>query len=392
MNKIISFSVLSVFMFMSFTSIGQAEELGLASYYGDEFHGRQTAYGDVYDKTKMTCAHKRHPYGTKLRITRIDNKKSVVVKVTDKGPFVKGRVVDLSRVAAEKIGLIQDGVVEVKVEVASKTTREDAQPAVVKKEKEARPTEENRPTEFETRVSERELIARSAKAAEAKRAAEKKEVAKKKAEVLTEKKAPTTAKDAAYIEKALFKIQSVSSTQTYGVQVASLGNYDNAARKVAELKGKWFKNVLLMAEPKGEAVLYKVIMGPFDSEKSAQTYQKSLAKKHKLKGFVTSLPMESQTTAKGAAPISKTEAVVLGAPEVGSYGVQVAALDSFDSALRQVDILKKKWFKNILLKVEGQKYKVILGPQKDAESAKTYNKSLLKKHKIKGFVVNLTGA
>ena len=390
MNKIISFSVLSVFMFMSFTGIGQVEELGLASYYGDEFHGRKTAYGDVYDKTKMTCAHKRHPYGTKLRITRIDNKKSVVVKVTDKGPFVKGRVVDLSRVAAEKIGLIQDGVVEVKVEIAGKASREDTKPITVKKEKQVESATE-RPKEYETRVSERELIARSAKEAEAKRATEKKAAAKK-AEVITAKKGTVLAKDAAYIEKALFKIQAVSSTQTYGVQVASLGNYDNAARKVAELKGKWFKNVLLLAEPKGEAVLYKVIMGPFGTEKSAQTYQKSLAKKHRIKGFVARLPMESQTTAKGAAPISKTKAVVLSAPEVGNYGVQVAALNSFDSALRQVDALKKKWFKNILLKVEGEKYKVILGPQKDAESAKMYNKSLLKRHKIKGFVVNLAGA
>lgn len=390
MNKIISFSVLSVFMFMSFTGIGQVEELGLASYYGDEFHGRKTAYGDVYDKNKMTCAHKRHPYGTKLRITRIDNKKSVVVKVTDKGPFVKGRVVDLSRAAAEKIGLIQDGVVEVKVEVVGKATKESTKPMTAKKEKLATSIN-NRPKEYETRVSESELIARSAKAAEAKRAAKKK-TATKKVEVVSEKKATVIAKDIAYIEKSLFKIQTVSSIQTYGVQVASLGNYDNAARKVTELRGKWFKNVLLMAEPKGEAVLYKIIMGPFDTDKAAQAYQKSLAKKHKIKGFVAKLPMESQMTAKGAAPISKTKAVVLSAPEVGNYGVQVAALNSFDSALRQVDALKKKWFKNILLKIEEGKYKVILGPQKDAEAAKVYNKSLLKKHKIKGFIVNLTGA
>jgi len=84
--------------------------------------------------------------------------------------------------------------------------------------------------------------------------------------------------------------------------------------------------------------------------------------------------------------------VVLSAPEVGNYGVQVAALDSFDSALRQVDALKKKWFKNILLKIEGGKYKVILGPQKDAKAAKVYSNSLLKKHKIKSFIVNLTSA
>ena len=73
-----------------------AQEYGLASYYDDAFQGRKTAYGETYDKDKLTAAHKKHPKGTRLRITRLDNKQSVVVKVNDKGPYIKGRVVDLS--------------------------------------------------------------------------------------------------------------------------------------------------------------------------------------------------------------------------------------------------------------------------------------------------------
>ena len=106
------FLTLSVFFLVAFSM--NAQEYGLASYYDDSFQGRKTAYGDTYDKNKFTAAHKKHPKGTKLKVTRLDSKKSVEVTVNDKGPYIKGRVVDLSRVAAERLGLIQDGIAEVK--------------------------------------------------------------------------------------------------------------------------------------------------------------------------------------------------------------------------------------------------------------------------------------
>ena len=387
-NKILSFSVFLTFMFMGFAVNAQDEELGIASYYGDEFHGRKTAYGDVYDKTKMTCAHKRHPYGTKLKVTRIDNKKSVTVKVTDKGPFVKGRIVDLSRVAAQKIGLVQDGVAEVKIEVVGKSAREDVAAVVKKKEKVVteKPKEYNaKPVEQKADIVKREDIQKILTKA---KADTKETVAK--ASPASKQTSTVTAKDGAYIEKALFKIGEGTATQTYGVQVASLKDYDNAAKEIAKLKGRWFDDIILLAEPMGKGVTYRVVLGPFASEKKAASYQRSLAKNKKMEGFVMKLPMETQLAAKGKAPVSApTKAVVLSAPAVGDYGVQVASLTSFEGALYQIETYKKKWFKNILLKMEGGKYKVILGPQKDAASAKNYKNSLAKNHKVKGFVVKL---
>ena len=70
-----------------------------ASYYADRFHGRRTASGRVYDKNKLTAAHKSLPYGTKVRVTNLANGKSVIVEVIDRGPFVRGREIDLSRKA-----------------------------------------------------------------------------------------------------------------------------------------------------------------------------------------------------------------------------------------------------------------------------------------------------
>lgn len=87
-------------------------EKGKASYYADKFHGRATASGQKYDKNKMTAAHKTLPFGTVVRVTNTATGKSVDVTVNDRGPFVKGRIVDVSRAAAEKLGMIQAGVID----------------------------------------------------------------------------------------------------------------------------------------------------------------------------------------------------------------------------------------------------------------------------------------
>ena len=81
-----------------------AQEYGSASYYSDKFQGRKTASGDLYDKNKFTGAHKSLEFGTQVKVTRLDNKKSVTIRINDRGPYIKGRVVDVSRAAAEKLG------------------------------------------------------------------------------------------------------------------------------------------------------------------------------------------------------------------------------------------------------------------------------------------------
>lgn len=91
-------------------------QYGKASYYGDEFHGRKTASGEIFNKWDYTCAHKTLPFGSKVKVTNLKNNKSVIVKINDRGPFVKGRIIDLSYAAAKKIGMIRYGVVKVKIE------------------------------------------------------------------------------------------------------------------------------------------------------------------------------------------------------------------------------------------------------------------------------------
>ncbi len=89
----------------------------MASFYHDRFHGRKTASGIRYDKNELSAAHKTLPLGTRVRVTDSRTGRDVVVRINDRGPFVKGRVIDLSRAAADQLGFMAKGVSRVKVEV-----------------------------------------------------------------------------------------------------------------------------------------------------------------------------------------------------------------------------------------------------------------------------------
>ena len=94
-----------------------AAEEGIAAYYSDVFHGKKTASGKIYNKHKMTGAHKTIPFGTKVRVTDLTNNQSVVVTITDRGPYSETRIIDLSRAAAMEIDLIQRGIGPVRLEI-----------------------------------------------------------------------------------------------------------------------------------------------------------------------------------------------------------------------------------------------------------------------------------
>lgn len=90
-------------------------ETGYASYYGDEFNGRKTANGEIFRQSNLTAAHKKLAFGTKVQVTNLANGKSVTVRVNDRGPFVAGRIIDLSKSAAKKIDMVGAGVAKVKI-------------------------------------------------------------------------------------------------------------------------------------------------------------------------------------------------------------------------------------------------------------------------------------
>ncbi len=101
---------------------GEVKQQGSASWYGDDFHGKETASGEIYNQNEMTAASKTLPLGTVAKVTNVETGKSVTVKINDRGPYVGNRVMDLSKAAANKIGMKEKGVGKVKI-VAQKPSK-----------------------------------------------------------------------------------------------------------------------------------------------------------------------------------------------------------------------------------------------------------------------------
>lgn len=254
---------LSLALFSSF--VLQKEEYGKAGYYADSLHGRKTASGEKYDKYEFTCAHKTLPFGTKVKVTRMDNGKSVVVRVNDRGPFVEGYVVDLSRAAAEQINLIKIGVTRVKVEVvgAAATARVAAETdgnanLLVNRGDSKTSKFLTSPTQYST-ADPQPAGSRSAAA-----------------------KLPT--------ELYTVDIQKTRKTG-FGVQVSTLYDADNVLPIINKLQQDWPAKVLVSLERDEtyKKSTYRVIIGPFQDKKSAAVQQKAAAKKGYKGCFVVDL-------------------------------------------------------------------------------------------------------
>ena len=93
------------------------QQRGVASYYGDGFHGNLTANGETFDMYALTCAHLTLPFDTIIRVTNLDNRREVTVRVNDRGPYIGGRIIDLSTGAAEELGMLDAGIANVLLRV-----------------------------------------------------------------------------------------------------------------------------------------------------------------------------------------------------------------------------------------------------------------------------------
>jgi len=104
-------------------------EKGIASWYGEPYHGRRTASGEIYDMHQLTAAHKTLAFGSVVKVTRRDTGADVKVRINDRGPFIEGRIIDLSFAAAKKIALDRDGVAPVKIKIVGREAVSERKPA-----------------------------------------------------------------------------------------------------------------------------------------------------------------------------------------------------------------------------------------------------------------------
>lgn len=243
-------------LFLTATSIAVAQnsyEEGLAAIYSEQFVGRKTASGSKYDKNAMTCNHKTLPFGTKVRITRLDNKKTIVATVNDRGPFVQGRLTELSTKAAESLGMTKHSTAKVKLEVVENVSKEGPGVAM--------------PVEAEVGGSKAVFAVNNQK----------------------EIKLDGVPVDGMQ-NQGLYKIQVLKlKEEGFGVQIATYSSYDGVLKRVAEMQQKFFKNIMVHVTESDTAPQYRIILGPFLDEPTASAYARSIKKKHKIEGYVINL-------------------------------------------------------------------------------------------------------
>ena len=120
MRELLLFAMLGLFLAGGLVAALTARpyyQVGIASWYGPGFHGKRTASGEVYDMYAMTAAHRTLPFGTIVRVVDLDTGRSVVVRINDRGPFVEGRVIDLSYAAAVELGMVRKGLARVGLQI-----------------------------------------------------------------------------------------------------------------------------------------------------------------------------------------------------------------------------------------------------------------------------------
>lgn len=237
-------------------------EKGLASYYDDSYHGRKTISGEIYDKTKLTAAHKTLPFGTKVRVYNPANKKSVDVTIIDRGPFIKGRVIELSRRAAQQIDLIKVTQALVELTILS-NPKAPAKPAVAQ------------PVATTT-------APKAAVTAPAPKVVTKTDPPKKEGLVVEAKDMKTG---------GLYKMQVLKlESKGFGVQVAGYSDYQSVVQQLAVLQKKWFKGATVFVDELNGKPYYKVILGPMNTREEANSYCENIKKKYSVTGaFVVDL-------------------------------------------------------------------------------------------------------
>ncbi|MDH5474415.1 MAG: septal ring lytic transglycosylase RlpA family protein [Cyclobacteriaceae bacterium] len=210
---------IGVLYFIIFSAYSQTQT-GKASYYADKFEGRTTANGEKYKHTKLTAAHRLLPFGTVVKVTNIKNGKSVEVRVNDRGPFVNGRIIDLSKMAAERLDFIHDGITEVKVEVVDHGDGKGGG--------------QTKPSYY-SEVEEKEFYAMD-------------------------------------IDRA--------SPKGFGVQIGLFQEMANLVRLTQNLKSSYKKKVTLQVKVVNEKKVYAIILGEFPNREKASSFKKNVAKRY----------------------------------------------------------------------------------------------------------------
>jgi len=255
-------------------------ERGLASWYGKQFHGRKTSSGEPYNMYAMTAAHKTLPLPSYVRVTNMENGRTAVVKVNDRGPFHGHRVIDLSYSAAKKLGVIQKGTAMVEVRAIDPLRPAgDTTPFLVA----AKGVQKGRRSQPSARVHsshEPAAVSRPLPAAVASRPVDTgvKEIRERAVDsaLAAVEATPVAVKPVAQVAAKAAPSEASDSRQGLYLQVGAFGDRNNAERLRKRLVANLSKRVRIQSAASGEPALYKVRIGPLDSEGEAKAISAKL--------------------------------------------------------------------------------------------------------------------
>jgi rare lipoprotein A len=242
------------------------EDIGFASSYSFRFEGKKTASGEIYHHNSKTAAHRTLPFGTVVRVTRLDNNKSVTVRINDRGPFVNSRITDLSGSAAKHLGLAEGSETKIKIEVIDAKLSGTIQSS-------------NGITGSNQSDEDAQLASKGVETPKTYSNVTKRPTKKVGGHLSNQ--------DYNVSSKGLFTIyHNKPNMKGFAIQVASVNNQENMLKTVASLQGQYFSNIMVHLQP--DSGTYKVLMGPFIDELAAKNYQNALKKK-RINGFVVDL-------------------------------------------------------------------------------------------------------
>ena len=261
-------------------------QVGWASWYGRHFHGRRTSNGEVYNMHKFTAAHKTLPMGTHVRVRRLDNGREVVVRINDRGPFKKGRVIDLSYAAAKQLDMFKKGLVKVRLEALNHTTAPAASTTAAVPSSSPSPPSSGLAVLNKTSHKEKESLAAKSIAHSEKKALPKKESsASREKTTRIETAHHGTSGHAVSSPKTVGEAGNAKSSGStpavsgggYTVQVGVFSVHDNAQRLAAKLSSRW-NDVRVREHSNGSKRYYCVWVGRYASRAAAEEARRALAK------------------------------------------------------------------------------------------------------------------
>jgi rare lipoprotein A len=232
------------FLFILSSNVFSQTQTGKASFYAEKFEGRQTASGEIYKHNLPTAAHRKLAFGTKVKVTNLQNYKTAMVAINDRGPFIRGRIIDLSRSVAQSLDILDDGVTEVKIEVLKDQNVDIAStftPPSKPQTPDSKLTLDKDETSNDSQIQSKETLE----------------------------------------AKEFYEINIDEITPDFfGLQIASFQDTDNLLRMANKLKVNYNSGVLVQVKTVSGSKVYTLILGPYKSRKAAENFQSRMLNKY----------------------------------------------------------------------------------------------------------------